>query len=185
MSIGEKIRKIRGDLGYSQEKLSELVKVSRQTISNWELDETLPNTEQLVSLSKVLKISIDELVNNKIEYLNKRIDNAEKKINKDIKITKIIFITLYFIILIGIIFFIVYILNKKDFTNYYDSEFYCYNKDEKIEIFIEEKDSDEYYIMVTSYEEKYYAGKTIDEVLKNMNVVKKVLINDGYVCKPM
>ena len=46
--LGNNILKLRKQLGFSQEELSEKVNVTRQTISNWELNETQPNPEQLV-----------------------------------------------------------------------------------------------------------------------------------------
>ena len=52
MDLGNKILKLRKKAGLSQEQLGERVNVTRQTISNWELGETTPNTEQLKLLSK-------------------------------------------------------------------------------------------------------------------------------------
>ena len=43
MNIGENIKKKRKNNGMSQETLAEKLKVSRQTISNWELNETTRN----------------------------------------------------------------------------------------------------------------------------------------------
>lgn len=43
------------------------VNVTRQTISNWELNETTPNPEQLKLLSKALNVSIDELLDNDVK----------------------------------------------------------------------------------------------------------------------
>ena len=67
MKLGENILKLRKENKLSQEQLAEKVDVTRQTISNWELGETSPNPEQLKLLSKVLNISIDELLNNDIK----------------------------------------------------------------------------------------------------------------------
>lgn len=47
MAIGQNILKLRKKNGFSQEQLEEKVNVTRQTISNWELEETAPNPEQL------------------------------------------------------------------------------------------------------------------------------------------
>ena len=58
--LGNNILKLRKQLGFSQEELSEKVNVTRQTISNWELNETQPNPEQLKLLSKALNVSIDD-----------------------------------------------------------------------------------------------------------------------------
>lgn len=64
MKLGDNIFKLRKKQGLSQEKLGEEVNVTRQTISNWELGETSPNPDQLKLLSKALKVSIDELLEN-------------------------------------------------------------------------------------------------------------------------
>ena len=183
MNLGENINNLRKKKGLSQEILAEKINVSRQTISNWELGETFPNTEQLVRLAKVLEVDMDKLVNSKMEYFNNRIDNTEKLIKKNIKINKIIFITLYLIILVSLIIFIVYILNKKDFTSFYDSEYYCYNNDELLNIYLEDSLDNSIYIRVSGYEEKYYAGNTLEDAINNLNVTKKILINEGYICK--
>lgn len=64
MSLGKNILKLRKNNGLSQEQLGDKINVSRQTISNWEIGETSPNSEQLKILSKELKVSIDELLDN-------------------------------------------------------------------------------------------------------------------------
>lgn len=70
MKLNENIYNFRKERGLSQEALAEKVNVSRQTISNWELGETTPNPEQLISLSKAFNMSIDILVGNNIENSN-------------------------------------------------------------------------------------------------------------------
>ncbi|MCM1134767.1 MAG: helix-turn-helix domain-containing protein [Clostridium sp.] len=70
MELGKNIYALRKEKGLSQEKLAERVKVTRQTISNWELGETSPNPEQLILLSGALNRSIDELVGNSINSAN-------------------------------------------------------------------------------------------------------------------
>lgn len=77
MKLGDNILKLRKQQGLSQEELGELVNVTRQTISNWELNETSPNPEQLKLLSKALNISIDDLINNEISK-NISIDNLKQ-----------------------------------------------------------------------------------------------------------
>ena len=47
MTLGQNILKMRKKSGLSQEELGDKVGVTRQTISNWELDETTPNPDQL------------------------------------------------------------------------------------------------------------------------------------------
>lgn len=50
--------------GLSQEELAERVGVSRQAVSKWELDAALPETEKLIALARVFKVSVDELLGN-------------------------------------------------------------------------------------------------------------------------
>ena len=67
MALGQNILEARKKSGLSQEQLGEKVDVTRQTISNWELDETAPNPEQLKALSKALNVSVDDLIDNDIQ----------------------------------------------------------------------------------------------------------------------
>lgn len=62
MKLNENILKFRKERGFSQETLAEKVDVSRQTISNWELGETSPNPDQLISLSNAFEVSVDVLI---------------------------------------------------------------------------------------------------------------------------
>ncbi|EHJ52688.1 helix-turn-helix domain-containing protein [Streptococcus macacae] len=61
--ISETILLLRKKLGYSQEKLAEKVGVSRQTLSKWELGESLPDIVSSNHLAEIFGISLDELVN--------------------------------------------------------------------------------------------------------------------------
>lgn len=63
MTFGEKLQLLRTQKGFSQEKLSEQLTVSRQAVSKWELGESLPDTENVVQLSKLFSVSIDYLLN--------------------------------------------------------------------------------------------------------------------------
>ena len=46
MTFGEKLKFLRKQKGFSQERLSQQLTVSRQAISKWELGESLPDTEK-------------------------------------------------------------------------------------------------------------------------------------------
>lgn len=56
------IYELRTKLGLSQDELAEKVFVTRQAVSRWENGETVPNTETLKLLSKVLDVSINTLL---------------------------------------------------------------------------------------------------------------------------
>ena len=62
MTIGERISLLRKKSGLSQEKLAELVGVSRQAIGKWESGLSLPGIDNLQELAKVLGVSCDELI---------------------------------------------------------------------------------------------------------------------------
>lgn len=63
MTFGEKLKFLRKQKGFSQERLSQQLTVSRQAISKWELGESLPDTENVIQLSKLFSVSIDFLLN--------------------------------------------------------------------------------------------------------------------------
>lgn len=104
MTLGNKILELRKKRGLSQEQLGELVEVTRQTISNWELGETSPNPVQLKLLSKALNISIDELLDNDIKSsLETKVSNTEKLAGLILKIIKFIGIAFIVFLVIDIV----------------------------------------------------------------------------------
>lgn len=114
MSLGNNILELRKKKGLTQEQLGEKVNVTRQTISNWELEETMPNPEQLKLLSNALDISIDELLDNDISnVLVTRVSNTEKLAGIIIKILKIIGISFIILFIIDIVSLIIYISTGK------------------------------------------------------------------------
>lgn len=62
MTLGNNFYTARKKQGLSQEEVAEKLGVSRQTISKWELDETLPDINQSKKLAAVYKVSLDELI---------------------------------------------------------------------------------------------------------------------------
>jgi transcriptional regulator with XRE-family HTH domain len=64
MDIANKLIENRKKVGLSQEELADKLKVSRQAVSKWECGESLPDTENLIALSKLYGMSIDNLVGN-------------------------------------------------------------------------------------------------------------------------
>ena len=62
MTLGNNFFNARKKQGLSQEEVAEKLGVSRQTISKWELDETLPDINQSKKLAATFKVSLDELI---------------------------------------------------------------------------------------------------------------------------
>ena len=79
MNFSEKLYELRKKEGLSQEELAEKVGVSRQTISKWEMNQSSPEMEKLINLSKIFDISLDELVG------NDGINEKENKPQEDVK----------------------------------------------------------------------------------------------------
>ncbi len=61
----KKLTALRKHNGLSQEALAEKIGVSRQAISKWERGEASPDTENLLSLSKIYSVSLDDLLGEK------------------------------------------------------------------------------------------------------------------------
>lgn len=111
MTLGQNIYNLRKKKGISQEQLGEQIGVTRQTISNWELNETSPNTEQLKLLSKSFNISIDDLLDNDIKtVLTEKVSNTEKLAGIVIKILKVLGIAVAAMLAVDIIALIVFTL---------------------------------------------------------------------------
>ncbi len=62
MSLGENITRLRKDNKMSQGELAEKLGVSRQSVSKWETDASVPELSKLVRLSEVFGVTLDELV---------------------------------------------------------------------------------------------------------------------------
>ena len=93
MRLGDNILKLRKQQGLSQEQLGVQIKVTRQTISNWELEETTPNPEQLKLLSKALNVSVDELIDNNFKgVLETKVNEIDNVISKNNNLFKTIFV---------------------------------------------------------------------------------------------
>jgi transcriptional regulator with XRE-family HTH domain len=52
MTLGEKISKLRKEKNYTQEQLADVLGVSRQSISKWELNVAYPETDKLLEIGK-------------------------------------------------------------------------------------------------------------------------------------
>ncbi len=64
MTFSEKLKSIRKKSGMSQEKLAEKIGVSRQAITKWETGAGIPDIENMIAVSALFNISLDELLSN-------------------------------------------------------------------------------------------------------------------------
>ena len=125
MEFNNKLYELRKQKGFSQEELANRLNVSRQTISKWEVGESTPDMENLVAISELFEISLDELVLDKVpkeadtsaqvvksEFYsdikeNVLTDENRKKAKKGLKIAAIV---LGIIVLVDLISFVIYVL---------------------------------------------------------------------------
>jgi len=70
MSLGERIKEQRKNCGLSQEKVAELVGVSRQAVTKWETEQSAPSTENLFRLAEIFGTTVDILLASEEEEKN-------------------------------------------------------------------------------------------------------------------
>lgn len=106
MNLGENLQNLRKQKRMSQEELASTLNVSRQAVSKWESNGTLPETENLIAICEIFHCSMDDLLNGQMSY--------EKNTNK-IEYDKIMnsfsksIATGIFLILIGVTFLLIMI----------------------------------------------------------------------------
>ena len=62
MDFGDKLKQYRLNKGLSQEQFAEKIGVSRQAITNWETKRGLSDVENMIILTEIFKLALDELV---------------------------------------------------------------------------------------------------------------------------
>lgn len=80
MGIADKIRDARMKKEYTQEQAAEKLLVSRQTISNWENEKSLPDIISIIRMSELYEVSLDELLKGDKVLM--------EKIERDVKAVK-------------------------------------------------------------------------------------------------
>lgn len=81
MNLGNNLFQARKKVGLSQENVAEKLGVSRQTVSKWETDETVPDIYQAKKLAKLYNLTLDELIKFDIDV--KEIEEVIKNTNEE------------------------------------------------------------------------------------------------------
>lgn len=76
MTLGEKIYKLRTERSLSQEAFGESLGVSRQSVSKWETDQSVPELDKIVAISELFGVTTDYLLKEKEDEINRTIDKA-------------------------------------------------------------------------------------------------------------
>lgn len=77
MEIGKKLKEARINSGLTQEQVAEDIKVTRQTISNWENERSYPDIMNVIDLSNLYSLSLDDLLKGD----DKMIEHLEENTN--------------------------------------------------------------------------------------------------------
>lgn len=72
MGLGSRIQKLRINNGLTQEQLAEMLSISRQSVSKWEMDQALPEIDKVIMMSKLFSVGTDEILLEDEEIKNLR-----------------------------------------------------------------------------------------------------------------
>ena len=128
MNISEKIKKIRDDERLTQEQFAERIYVSRNAVAKWETNRGYPDIQNLITISEVFNVSLDELV--------KEDDKVKSKIIAESSSKKWHFLVIMYLIAIIIYIFYFLIFHKIFMLGFLISTFFMLG----IEIYIFIKD---------------------------------------------
>ncbi len=136
--MGEFIAQLRKDKNYSQEQLAELIPISRQAISKWEVGKSVPDCTTLVRLSEIFDVNINEILagerkTNKKDNFDEVTLDLYKDRNKKYKTIKILVIS---IVLIIVSFFVYYFVNTYNAIKIYTADVSTENVEIHNSIFI-------------------------------------------------
>lgn len=65
MSLSKQLIHLRNMKGISQEELASLMNVTRQAVSKWETEQTLPDSEKIIRLGEIFGVTTDYLLKGK------------------------------------------------------------------------------------------------------------------------
>jgi transcriptional regulator with XRE-family HTH domain len=92
MTIGERLLKLRKEKNISQEELANELDVSRQTISKWETDQSLPDSDKIIPLCNYFGITSDELLTGNSNIKEAKQDNVKSNFARNIAIAVMLYI---------------------------------------------------------------------------------------------
>lgn len=79
MDFGTRLKEARARLGLRQEDIADGIDVSRQTVSNWENNRSLPDLRSIVEISDIYQISLDDLLKGDRKVMEKLIKDSDIK----------------------------------------------------------------------------------------------------------
>lgn len=126
MNLGKKLFELRKSKHLSQEQVAERLNVTRQTVSNWELEETSPDLHQAKELAKLFEVSLDELVGfDSKNILTQKVSNVEKLAGIILTILKVLGILFILYLIFMVIAIFCFSSFKTTTTNQVSEDFSC------------------------------------------------------------
>ena len=108
MKIGEKIKIIRENKKISQENMAKSLHVSYQAVSNWERGKSYPDISNIIMISDLYNISLDELI---------REDKNYKELLLEKKVSGIVDTILNFIFFLCAVMILIYMMIENKLTS--------------------------------------------------------------------
>lgn len=102
MKIGKQLKEARIRSGLTQEKVSEKISVSRQTISNWENEKSYPDIISVIELSNLYSISLDDLLKGDQKMIE-HLEESSNVVKSNKKLIWAIFINIMLITIVIIL----------------------------------------------------------------------------------
>lgn len=178
MSFGNNLVNLRKQKGWSQDELAANLNLSRQAISKWENDLSMPDVDNVKKISRVFSVGIDELLNNEVPKDKAVALDIKKQDKKDkiINLIKTIILALVIIYFINVIYkFASLLVIVNGVSAYQNLNNYHYTITTYDENGLAEKEECWYKDGVSRTENTVYTGEN-----SNINTIY-VNYNEGYV----
>ena len=101
MTFGEKLQALRKARGWSQEELATQINVSRQALSKWESGASVPDTENVVALSRLFGVSTDYLLLENGETTAQAVPTAAPAVESKWPIMRIVWLFTMILAILG------------------------------------------------------------------------------------
>lgn len=101
MTIGDRLLKLRRERNLSQEDLANELDVSRQTVSKWETNQSMPDFDKIVPICNYFGITTDELLTGNKDITEAKADEVKSNFARNIAVA----VSLYIISLVVMILF--------------------------------------------------------------------------------
>lgn len=109
--LGENIKNLRKEKGLSQEELASRLNVVRQTVSKWEQNISVPDSEMLISLAEIFEVSVGVLLGettetkdtkSELEEISQKLENLNALLAENSSRTRRVLIIIAAIIMIAV-----------------------------------------------------------------------------------